>query len=326
MLSRSRLVRGLCGLVLAVPAVPVWASPDDGQAPAAASPAINLETSPSTEPTGGSQPSLGSQPTESVQPSTGSQPTESVQPSPSSLPTAAIQPSAGYQPTVGVQSSSGYLPFSSVPSVEDKPTPPKHHHKGLLGWRHCVECQRARAKARDGIDVPPPPSQPGMVYQGQTIVSGPMVTGDPHGMVVNESPAGYAVVGPGGPQDEAGYAVVGGPAPSTEPTPIGLARGAQNPWADPRMAAMAPRPGAAGPYDPSVVPSSLPPAQSAMASPGHDRPHVISHILGLDVFSRHREARHEKAREKHAAIAYGDPNQKVTELPASMVYGKGGVR
>ena len=39
-----------------------------------------------------------------------------------------------------------------------------HHHKGLFGYRHCVECQRAYAKAHDGVDVPPPPVDPAAGY------------------------------------------------------------------------------------------------------------------------------------------------------------------
>ena len=35
-----------------------------------------------------------------------------------------------------------------------------HHHKGLFGWRHCVECQRAYAKKHYGVDVPPRPRPP----------------------------------------------------------------------------------------------------------------------------------------------------------------------
>ena len=51
-----------------------------------------------------------------------------------------------------------------------------HHHKGLFGWRHCVECQRAMAKKRDGVDVPPPPSMmPAGVMAGQVV----HVQGDP---------------------------------------------------------------------------------------------------------------------------------------------------
>ena len=43
-----------------------------------------------------------------------------------------------------------------------------HHHKGLFGRRHCVECQRAYVKAHDGVDVPaPPPLEPGMQGAGR---------------------------------------------------------------------------------------------------------------------------------------------------------------
>ena len=43
-------------------------------------------------------------------------------------------------------------------SEEVSPQPPPHRHNGLFGWRHCVICQRARAKRESGVNVPPPPS------------------------------------------------------------------------------------------------------------------------------------------------------------------------
>ncbi len=316
MLSRSRLAVSLCGLALAVPTLPVWAAPDDGQAGAVAQPTIRLQSAPMPSPSGGYPQSAGYQPSGYV-PSAGSQPVGAYP-----LP-VGYQSSGGNPSAMGSQPSVGYLSSTPTAVGENQPVPAQHHHKGLFGWRHCVECQRARVKAHDGIDIPPPPSQAGMVYQGPAMVTGPMVMNDPRGVVVNGSQeAGYAVIGPGGPEDAAGYAIVGGPGSSAEPTPIGLARGGMNPWADPRMAAMSPRPGA-GPYDPAVVPSALPPAQSAMSGPGHDRPHILSHVFSIPRFGAHREEREERQREKHAAIAYGDPTQKVTELPASVVYGKG---
>jgi hypothetical protein len=197
------------------------------------------------------------------------------------------------------------------------PAPQPHQHKGLLGRRHCVECQRAYVKAHDGVDIPPPPGYPGGLIQGGTIVPGSIVIQDAQG-------PGYAVVGGPGSPDQAGYAVVGGgPAPGAEPTPIGVAKGTQYPWADPRMAAMPHRPGA-GPYDPAVMPSSLPPPQTAMNGPGHDRPHLISHLFGLPKFGSYWRERDERRREQHASIAYDQPNQQVKELPASVVYGRSG--
>jgi hypothetical protein len=67
----------------------------------------------------------------------------------------------------------------------------------------------------------------------------------------------------------------------------------------------------------------MPPAQNALAGPRHDRPHILSHVFGLPRFGQLSRDRVEQQRGQHAAISYGDPNQKVTELPASMVYGQG---
>jgi hypothetical protein len=89
------------------------------------------------------------------------------------------------------------------------------------------------------------------------------------------------------------------------------------------MAAAGPRPGA-GAYDPSVVPTAIPPAQVALQGPGSNRPHIIGHLFGFPQFGKIRREREDKQREKHASIAYDQPGAKVTELPASMVYGKTG--
>jgi hypothetical protein len=141
-------------------------------------------------------------------------------------------------------------------------------------------------------------------------------------MVVSNDPnaPGYAVVGGPGMQDGPGYAVVG-EVPGGGPAPIGVAHARQAGWGNPHMAAGGMFPGG-GQYDPAVMPSSLPPAQVAVAGPGHDRPHIISHMLGLPRAGRYWREREEKAREKHASIAYDQPKLQVNELPASLVYGK----
>ena len=222
-----------------------------------------------------------------------------------------------------------------------------HHHKGLFGWRHCVECQRAWVKKHDGVDVPPPPSGlpasvanvPGSVVRGPaaadhghgigcsacqdgTVVGGPAT-------VVESYPPGHAV---SGGQVMAGnyppgYAVSGGNfAPgvaSIEPTPVGVSRSSQTRWNSSRVAATGPRV-PAGPYDSSVRPSSMIPPQTALDPETTSRPHILSHLLGFDGITRHfRESRDEKDREAHASISYDSTSQPVTALPASEVYGKG---
>lgn len=227
------------------------------------------------------------------------------------------------------------------------PAMSRHDHKGLFGWRHCTECQRARAKARDGIDVPPPPSSvayppgtvaPGSVVHGHehshhhgqppvmlshvqegtcvaceqaagTIVSGPAVTVDP-------TVPGYASVGgPAAP----GYASVGGGAP---PSPIGVAR------AHAGASGISPGRSGFGTQDASVMPTSaaIPAAPTPMGDTGPTRPHVLGHLLGISDLARERRERRglkaQKLRDQHAAIAYDEKSQPVTELPASMVYGK----
>jgi hypothetical protein len=244
------------------------------------------------------------------------------------------------------------LVASAVAKADDAPAPPGdsalpqaspapgHQHKGLFGWRHCVECQRAWTKKHDGVDIPPPPSGlPAGVMPGQVVhdhnlgagcadcppgavVRGPLT-------VVESYPPGRAVVG--GPvvagDHPPGYAVVGGGAApamtGSDPTPVGLSRAGQTHWNTPRTAVAGPRPGA-GSYDPALLPSSMIPPQTALDNSSTGRPHVISHLLGIGGISRHiQETREEKRREAHASISYDPPAQSVNELPSSMVYGKG---
>lgn len=214
-----------------------------------------------------------------------------------------------------------------------------HHHKGLFGWRHCVECQRAWAKKHDGVDVPPPPSSPaaaamagtGVHYHSQgtacavcqagATVSGPV-------SVVESYPPGHAVVG--GPALASnlppGYAVVGGGEPQmagADPAPVGVSKAGQTQWNNPRLAMMPPRAGA-GSFDPSVQPSSMIPPQTALDNENTTRPHILSHLFGFGGISRHIRERHEdQERAVHASIAYDSPSQPVNEVPASVVYGKG---
>jgi hypothetical protein len=124
----------------------------------------------------------------------------------------------------------------------------------------------------------------------------------------------------GGDPNAPGYAVVGGETmQGPEPAPIGVARGRQPSWAGARMAGAGP---GAGPYDPSVVPTALPPAQVALAGPGAERPHIISHLFGIPKLGRSRRAREDKERQKHASITYDRSATQVNELPASLVYGQ----
>jgi len=156
------------------------------------------------------------------------------------------------------------------------------------------------------------------ICQGGVVTSGPVMSADPHA-------PGYAVAGGSGAVaslDAPGYAMVGEGVPGGDPAPIGVYRAGQAQSGAPRVAGARPGSGGAGGYDSSVVPTSLPPAQVALAGPGHDRPHIISHLLGLPIIGQGRRAREEQERQKHASIAYDQPDRSVTELPASMVYGK----
>lgn len=231
----------------------------------------------------------------------------------------------------------------AVAHEPEAPAPHSHHdHKGLLGRKNCVECQRARAFTRDGVNVPPPPSavpQGAVVPHGAAVQYAPDVAiqhigHDAHdghihaegGIIIEEGtpivledghahPPGRAVVG-GGSTDLAsmppGRAVSGGP----EPAPVGVSSVAGDNSAPSGNVAAAPR------RDSSFTPTSIPPAQTAIGGATSSRPRIISHLLGLPDLRRLRKDRQAYlAREGHASIPYGDQSAPVTDLPASMVYG-----
>jgi hypothetical protein len=129
---------------------------------------------------------------------------------------------------------------------------------------------------------------------------------------------GYATVGGPAP----GYAVVGGPVPAAEPAPIGVmgtnyqtaANGAGMP------------PGRASTVDPSGVDPALAMNgrySNTLSAPRHRRPHIITHLFFGRSLGSLRDEQIQRAKMRHASIPYGDGTAApVTELPASMVYGK----
>ena len=170
---------------------------------------------------------------------------------------------------------------------------PHHHHKGLFGRRHCVECQRAYVKAHDGVDVPAPPADRGRCDDARSGCWPPRLR------ACARLPGERSCVGTGHDGQRVRSWLRGGRRPGHDGQRqcTGLCRCgwhrvrstsrarsvSREPVRIRGMAAMGPRPGA-GAYDPSVVPTSIPPAQVALAGPGHDRPHVIGHLLGIPKF------------------------------------------
>jgi hypothetical protein len=232
------------------------------------------------------------------------------------------------------------------PASPAAPTAKRGGHKLLrprLGKhanpRLCADCQRRKLMAEKGVNVPPPPMlPPGTVPSGSacavcggltTVVSGKLTPAmmlssgtisAPSSMTASAAP-GRAVVG----DEPPGFAAVG-----PEPTPIGVVQ--------PRLAAGGYGAGAgvgvgagpAFPRDPSVMATSasaasVTPAREPVSLPGTNRPHILSHLIGVTAIGRDFRANRERQRmEQHASISYGSGNEPVTELPASMVYGGGG--
>jgi hypothetical protein len=105
-----------------------------------------------------------------------------------------------------------------------------------------------------------------------------------------------------------------------EPEPIGVMRT--------NYSANAPAGAAARPAQP-VMPAE-PGKGPYLGEQREAKPHILGHLFGFSVMERDLHdklgEKDRKKREKHAAISYESTDGKVQELPAAMVYGRGGPR
>ena len=77
-----------------------------------------------------------------------------------------------------------------------------------------------------------------------------------------------------------------------------------------------PGPGAPGrgSSDPSVMPSSF--ASDPYVPNGRNRPHILTHLFGLDALGRaSREDRERREMENHASISYQQQSVQPSETP-----------
>jgi len=241
-------------------------------------------------------------------------------------------------------------PDSTPPQANATMSSVHSYRAGLFRKRHlCPDCQRAELLAQ-GIQVPPPPATPrGVVMQSEPCprceeaaraaasapvaasamtAAMPPISARPSGpapAATAGNPPGSAVVGAA---SAPGYAVSGPMAPTAQPTPIGVVQADYSRMAPPTAARPAAREGPSGGMtndalrNGSMTPQ-LPPPTTAVTGPPSRSPNILGHMLGLTALGRgRREAWERRRRENHASLSYDPPNQQVTELPASMVYGR----
>jgi hypothetical protein len=187
--------------------------------------------------------------------------------------------------------------------------PPKKKAVKSAPKKLCAGCQARHMMAQGKRVPPPPPLPPGVPVRGEqcpecgaataVVVSGKVYRAQD--LMAANAP-GRAVAG-----GEAYFATHPG-----EPAPIGV----MGPRVAGGMPARAP-----GTRDLSVMPTSM--ASDPISPPGHNRPHVLSHMLGLSELGRgHAEARARRKEEAHARIPYGVQPNSVQDVPASVVYGR----
>jgi hypothetical protein len=207
------------------------------------------------------------------------------------------------------------LPAVAQGGMPPAAKPAKKAVKAKAPKKLCSSCQYRKMVAQ-GLRVPPPPALPaGSPMRGEqcsecgaptaVVMSGKIYRSQPPSpSMMMADGVGRAVVGD---EPTVMMAEAGGP------LPIGVVA--------PRVAAM-PASGPVGLRDSAVMPTSM--ASEPMDPGPSDRPHVLSHLLGVSAIGRDRaEARARRKEEAHAKIPYGvQPLGPVTDLPASQVYGR----
>jgi hypothetical protein len=168
----------------------------------------------------------------------------------------------------------------------------KRHKHWYRSVRVCPNCMAAQQAANGG----------------QPLTGPPMVVAGVPGCAGCEALAA-AVPHPAAGGMDQGYAVAGG----GDPAPVGV-----------MQASFSPSSGGAPGYAVAGGAQQLSnsPAPFAGPIPGHNRPHIISHILFMPTSGGWWAEQKEKKRAAHAAIPYGTESASVTEVPANVVYGR----
>ncbi len=200
------------------------------------------------------------------------------------------------------------------------PAPGPYNATSTAKWKKkkaehlCAECLRAKVKKEQGIIMPPAgPLPPGMPVKGSECTKcGRPTLVDTGPKVPSPTLPGTALA-----YDAPGRAVVGElpmlASNGVDPAPIGVV--------GPRVAGMMPNP-SRGLRDLAVMPTAMEAPEPA-GLPEFHRPHIISHLLDIDLVGRHRKfEREQKKREKHAMISYDQSVNTVNDLPMSSVYGR----
>ena len=186
---------------------------------------------------------------------------------------------------------------------------------GLFGWpKKCPICDR-QLVASAGVTPNAPmgvATAPGGVAPPQmTLWSEKSIKTSlaSNGNASQNAPSGFAVASDAAP----GRSLAFMPSYPGEPVPVDSSMA-------PRGTAVARR---SAPYDRSVLPTSVPPAQTPLDPHEHSRLHLIPRVLGLTAIGRqHREDRDRMSREKHASIAYEPQASPIADLPMSVVYSR----
>jgi hypothetical protein len=193
-------------------------------------------------------------------------------------------------------------------------------------------CEKCAGKLPKAVPADPSGMTPGAVVASTGSLPPGTIVASAGGCAACE--AGSAAVYSGA--DAPGVAYVGGDGPgyaaagvlaTTEPTPVGVMR---TDYQGPTAGLGQPMPGVSpygpiAPNGPQAAPAGMPfgqpPLSGPMSNPGHNRPSVLRHMLGLRAPRTLSSYRQERRRSSHAAIRYEAGPQMLSELPASVVYG-----
>jgi hypothetical protein len=179
------------------------------------------------------------------------------------------------------------------------------HRHGFRPARMCENCMKAQQA------------------NGGPLLAPPMMVANNAGCTTCQLQASNGVMNPGYRNAAAGYAMSGQPMQSTtEPMPIGVMQTSYSPA--PGAPGYAPghamSGGALSPNDPAALTNGR--YVNTLAPTPSRRPHILLHLIGLPTPEAVRERQLDKEKGAHASIPYGPNTSSVSELPASMVYGR----
>jgi 2-oxoglutarate dehydrogenase E2 component (dihydrolipoamide succinyltransferase) len=226
--------------------------------------------------------------------------TGDYQPVPASNPAPAAAPAPEAQP---------------APAPAPVPAAAPHKHKGRVLCAACMAKAEKKMVAPPGKIIACAHSKNGVCSACRAALEmpGPMVMMGPNDPVAPMSGGSTMIAGASAP----GRAVV---ADAGDPMPVGVMQ-ANYSQGGPAAASSSTMAAALAPGR-AVASSTVGPEIYQRGGNGFPRPHILGHLFGWSYFNDGRKMQEERKSQSHASIPYNNEGTTITDVPASVIYGK----